>query len=296
MKEKIISHAGLLTFCAFLVFLPLSFSSASADSDETESKKSFYITPAYSVLKENNNFIETFLTTSVTLLAPGLDVGELTFPGLRVPAIPAEFDYEDFDGGAIVFGWYFANQFSLEIHLGEPRVLGASYDIPAQTINLSNIIDPATLSLIGNTNPGNLDLAGIIGHLADVELLEIAIGSNYTFSLHEDYDLYMGVGIIKYMEISTEFFDVDGVDTNIIESDFHSEAEFYFQAGFLYHLSDSFDVSFDIKQISAETELTISNIEFTPDGISGTTAESGDLISKFDISGIVYHIGLRYIF
>ena len=291
MKVKINSHAHLLTLGAFLVVLPFLFNTALAESD-----KSFYITPAYSALKENNNFVETYLTTNVTLTSSEVASGEVTFPGIKVPAISAELDYEDFDGSAIVFGWYFAGHFSLEMHLGEPRTMGATYDIPAQTANLANFIDPGTLDTINNSNPGNVEYAGVIGHVADVELLEIAIGSNYTFSLHEDYNLYMGVGIIKYLEISNEIFPIAGINPDTAELDFDSEAEFYFQAGFIYHVSDSFDLSFDLKQISAETTLTITNIEVTTDGVSGTTADSGDLVTEFDVSGLIYHLGLRYTF
>jgi len=296
MKEKIISHTGFFTLCAFLMALPFSFSTALAESDETESKKSFYITPAYSVLKENNNFVETYLTTSVTLIAANATSGFVTFPGIQVPAVSAELDYDDFDGGALVFGWNFANQFSLELHLGQPRILGVSFDIPAQTVDLSNFIDPDTLELIGNTDPGEVEYAGVIGHLVDFEFLELAIGGNYTFALHEKYKLYMGVGFLKYIEIDTEIIPQDGINPDVVESDFDSETEFYFQAGFLYHIKDNFDASFDIKQISAETTMTITNIEVTTDGSSGTTAESGDLVTEFDISGVIYHFGLRYMF
>lgn len=285
--------ALFLPLCVFFTILPFLAGSALADSE-----KSFYITPGMSFYAEESDVIESFIQTTVTLDADPTLVagGKVTFPGIQIPVIPAELEYDEFDGGAIIFGWKFYGQFALELLVSEPRVLGAAFDIPVQTIFLSSFITGDTLQGIGNTNPGELTFNGVVGELADFELLELAIGVNYEFSVSDRYVLFMGVGIIGYVETDTTLKEGTGLDPNSIKSDFESDADFYVQAGFKYPVTENFLISVQVKQISLETEISFSNLQLQPDSLSGTTATSGDLKTEFDISGNLFHVGLQYSF
>lgn len=292
MKAEITSPLHLLIVCLIAVILAFSTSVAVAGPE-----KPFYITAGLTVFAEENEDVESYIETTVDLIAdPALvSSGRVVFPGIKIPVLAAELDYEDYDGGAFLLGWRFAEHFSLELTLAETRELDVSFDLPVQTINLANFISDSTLVGIGNPGPGSIAAPAILGRLATFELLEVALGSNYRFSVSDVYQFYLGVGIIGFKEMDTDVNALSGINTAALKTDFDSDLDFYFQAGFDYLITDHLSLTLDIKQISSESTISFENIQLAasdPD----TKVSAGTLKTEFDLSGNLYHLGLRFLF
>lgn len=281
-----------LTLCS--VFTTFLFSTAFAIAGPD---KPFYVVPGFTLLAEEDENVNSFIQTTVSLRAdPALvSSGRVSFPGIKIPVISAALDFDDLDGASVLLGWRFTEHFALEMLLTETRNLEVSFDLPAQTIDLANSFNNSTLEGIGNADPGNISVPSILGRLANFEILELALGSNYRFSVHDAYQLYLGVGIIGFKEIDTIINPLSGLNTDNIEADFDSDLDFYFQAGFDYQITDRVSLLLDIKQVSSDSTISFRNIQLAADN-PATTVAAGDLKTEFKISGNLYHLGLRYIF
>lgn len=291
IKIKIIRPLALLIVS---LFLPLLFSTSALIASP---EKSFYVSPGLTLFAEENENVESFIEATVGLRAdPALvPSGRVDFSGLKIPVLAAELGYDDFDGAAIILGWRFAEHFSLEMKIAEPANLEVSFDLPAQTIDLANSFSNAALESIGNTDPGNVSAPAILGRLVDFDILELAVGSNYRFSVSDTYQLYLGVGIIGFKEIDSEINSLSGVNTDSLKAEFESDLDFYFQAGFDYQITERISLTLDIKQVSSDSTITVKNIVLSSNGVDNFVS-TGDIKTEFDISGNLYYLGLRYIF